>query len=199
MRLNLLAAAAALALNFGAGTSEASTITCNFVQGNLSNTTDYELSVSGAAACGLEGNDDVAALGSIPGVFAAPPVWTLASKTDKPADGDGFLTLTGLNPTTATGGTWSISAFPDLTQIAVVLKAGNNFAAFLLTPFIDGGSWFSSRGISHASVYYRSCNAGDPGCGVTPTPNVIPLPAAGWLLLAGVGGLAAIRRRRKAA
>lgn len=31
------------------------------------------------------------------------------------------------------------------------------------------------------------------------TPEVIPLPAAGWLLLAGVGGLAAMRRRKTAA
>lgn len=31
-----------------------------------------------------------------------------------------------------------------------------------------------------------------------PTPP-IPLPAAGWLMIAGLGGLAALRRRRKAA
>ncbi|MEM6371462.1 MAG: VPLPA-CTERM sorting domain-containing protein [Pseudomonadota bacterium] len=29
-------------------------------------------------------------------------------------------------------------------------------------------------------------------------PNVIPLPATGWLLLAGFGGMAALRRRKKA-
>jgi hypothetical protein len=30
-------------------------------------------------------------------------------------------------------------------------------------------------------------------------PNVIPLPAAGWLLIAGLGGLAAVKRRKRAA
>ncbi|SFU15094.1 THxN family PEP-CTERM protein [Sedimentitalea nanhaiensis] len=33
----------------------------------------------------------------------------------------------------------------------------------------------------------------------TTNVNVVPLPAAGWLLLAGVGGLAAVRRKKKAA
>lgn len=31
------------------------------------------------------------------------------------------------------------------------------------------------------------------------TPPVVPLPAAGWMLMAGIGGLAAMKRRRKAA
>lgn len=36
--------------------------------------------------------------------------------------------------------------------------------------------------------------------GEDPTnPNVIPLPAAGWLMITGLGGLAMLRRRRKAA
>lgn len=34
---------------------------------------------------------------------------------------------------------------------------------------------------------------------VPPNPNPVPLPAAGWMLLAGMGALAASRRRRKAA
>ena len=44
---------------------------------------------------------------------------------------------------------------------------------------------------------------GEPGGGGSKSGydgfGVIPLPAAGWLLLAGVGGLAAMRRRKKAA
>lgn len=35
------------------------------------------------------------------------------------------------------------------------------------------------------------------GIDVTPTINVVPLPAAGWMLIAGVGGLGAMSRRRK--
>ncbi|MDB5661592.1 MAG: sorting protein [Cypionkella sp.] len=30
------------------------------------------------------------------------------------------------------------------------------------------------------------------------TPAAVPLPAAGWLMIAGLGGLAALRRKRKA-
>lgn len=32
---------------------------------------------------------------------------------------------------------------------------------------------------------------------LTPPPSAVPLPAGGWLMLAGVGGLAAMRRRRR--
>jgi hypothetical protein len=35
--------------------------------------------------------------------------------------------------------------------------------------------------------------------GLEVTPSVIPLPAAGWLLIAGVGGLAALKRKKRAA
>ena len=47
-------------------------------------------------------------------------------------------------------------------------------------------STLGNRGLSHISFY-------DTG-----TTAPIPLPAAGWLMVAGLGGLAALRRRKTA-
>lgn len=71
----------------------------------------------------------------------------------------------------------------------MVLKAGNTFGAFLLNAAeYMVGTWFTDRDLSHASVYY----------GGTPQPAPILLPATGFLLLGGLGGLAMLRRRKKA-
>ncbi|MBT8460370.1 MAG: VPLPA-CTERM sorting domain-containing protein, partial [Boseongicola sp.] len=47
--------------------------------------------------------------------------------------------------------------------------------------------------LSHISVYGYNCE----GDGCDDPGTVIPLPAAGWLLLGGLGGLAALRRRKE--
>lgn len=54
-----------------------------------------------------------------------------------------------------------------------------------LTPLNPGGN---RAGLSNVTFFDTE---------LTPTPSPIPLPAAGWMLLAGIGGLAAMRRQRK--
>ncbi len=100
----------------------------------------------------------------------------------------------------STSGHWSFVTDEDSPQAPhyLVLKAGNTnsgggwvvYDIFGLTE----GDWntcdeeggLDCKDLSHISFY----NTG--------TPPVVPLPAAGWLMIAGLGGLAALKRRKKA-
>jgi hypothetical protein len=91
-------------------------------------------------------------------------------------------------PTAPVGKIW--------TDFVIAFKTGQgnldpDWAAFLLPNGVTSGSWSISgqQALSHANLYAKLAD--------TPV-NVIPLPAAGWLLLAGVGGLAAMRRKKAA-
>ena len=93
-------------------------------------------------------------------------------------------------------GTWSFAANPSLTHgpAYMVVKAATNWALYALDGALSG-DWSTAglmtpngknqAGVSHISFY----NSAAP----------VPLPAAGWLLIAGLGGLGALARRRKAA
>ncbi len=77
--------------------------------------------------------------------------------------------------------------------VVYVFKQSNDFAAYLFdktaaptSGAFDLSVFPNSDSLSHISIY-----AG----GQT---TVVPLPAAGWLMLAGIGGLAALRRKKKA-
>ena len=93
-------------------------------------------------------------------------------------------------------GTWSFAANPSLTHrpAYMVVKAATNWALYALDGALSG-DWSTAglitpngknqAGVSHISFY----NSAAP----------VPLPAAGWLLIAGLGELGALARRRKAA
>jgi hypothetical protein len=92
-------------------------------------------------------------------------------------------------------GTWSFTGNSTLTHLPayMVVKASTNWALYAL----DGalfGNWSTAglmtpngknqAGVSHVSFY----NSAAP----------VPLPAAAWLLIAGLGSLGAMARRRYA-
>ncbi len=74
-----------------------------------------------------------------------------------------------------------------------VIEAADTFLA-TISGFEEADSYFSpiatafSPGVSPPP---------DPIPDPDPTPPVVPLPAAGWLLIAGIGGLAAMKRRKE--
>ncbi|MBB5520017.1 VPLPA-CTERM sorting domain-containing protein [Amphiplicatus metriothermophilus] len=104
------------------------------------------------------------------------------------------LVLTG----DAQSGTWALTGISSLAGLDVMLvfKGGTiadpaPLIAYLVADIM--GSYLSPffgpsgqvQDISHVSVYYRE--------------TVIPLPAAAWLMLAGLAGLGFAGRRRKTA
>lgn len=64
----------------------------------------------------------------------------------------------------------------------------------------DNPFFFADYGVTGKLLSFSvEANALEDNWTVTGISAAVPLPAAGWLLLAGVGGLAAMKRRKKAA
>lgn len=85
----------------------------------------------------------------------------------------------------ATAGEWSYSG-PGIATL-IVLKVSNQYAVYLYNDAITDsmpnmGSWstadLDSKGLSHITAY-----------------SVVPIPAAGWLMLSALG-LLGVRRRK---
>lgn len=179
----------ALAVGMSLLAASASAATCGI--GEIT----FELNTAGGADC-IAGND----LGAN-GVTAQDlevvgmTGWILGDSTDNTAASDGVVTFASAPTTNDTSGTWELNDFTGYV-VMIVLKADNYFAGF--SPIIGtSGDWnisfFNSNAnggqgsiegkeLSHASVYYQV--------------SEVPLPASAFLLLAGIGGIAVLRRKK---
>lgn len=111
--------------------------------------------------------------------------------------GDSFELKSGSNFNDFKGSNNVIFNFYEATEI--VLNSG--FGASILAPNAD--IWANTGGADMFLVgnnIVQKIEIRQPFDGSLPPPsvNVVPLPAAGWMLIAGLGALAAVGRRRAA-
>ncbi len=86
------------------------------------------------------------------------------------------------------GFSMGLDAVEGYSLFAVLIKSAQEHIIYYDNMFEDMDTLLlGNKGVSHISYF-----------GVEDDMTPVPLPAAGWMLLAGVGGLGALRRRKKA-
>jgi len=143
----------------------------------------YTLDDSTAAAC-FAGNDNNVIAKDPNFVLFGQSGWLLADKNDDNTVGSP-ITFLDAPANGDKSGTWQISgwAAQSYNNLVITLKAGNGFGAFLLDENTTSGTWASTKGLSHASIFYQN----------TPL-TTMPLPAGAWLLISGFAGMGLARR-----
>jgi hypothetical protein len=198
MKTSILGAAAVTAaLGFWtAGSVEAAT--CNVPLGGP-NSQDYTVNVATVVECASGNlNDGTLMIGTTEFTQGIDDTGTSTA---------GSPISWGTDPMSNEGGSgllpWSINLIAGWTgDVLLSLKQANSYGLFDVTASCDfgnsvcSGTWSaftnnpgggSENDLSNTRAWYA-----------TDSVNVIPLPAAGWLLVAGLGGLMAMRRRKQA-
>ena len=205
-RVALIAAVVAGAAVLGmAGTrADAATFACNSVASPIPDVTSYVTGTSGCEFSNVLGNDSEADVNAEE--FFGFSDWTFVARDNNLNGTDEGVTAALTISGNTKSGSWSIAGMAN-TDFMLVFKGGNLnntvpgsvIGYFLSTvsgsyrsPLLNDNN-FNPRDISHVSLYSR-----DSGGGITP-PNPIPLPAAAWLLLSGIGGLGVMGWRKRRA
>lgn len=157
-------------------------------------------SVTGALSClGIfNGNNSNSDVGGLFGIAD----WSDEFKIDSNA---GTLDFAGTTLTVSNSDkTWSLSNAGTYASMMFVLKGGPTWSAFNMDTSVLGGSWDTQSmltgegsrgaGLSHWSVYVFGERLDNPPPDESPDP--VPLPAAGWMLIAGIGAIFSMRRRK---
>ena len=155
-------------------------------------------SLTTSTACEVYTGNDKNLVG--PGSTDAQPFgisdWTLAwSSDDGQVANQPDFGLAG--DFVGTDGTWSVNSFLNYSQIMIVLKAGPDFASYLIDVASTSGLWTTDGvlentngtpfAVSHISFYFAG----------TPSTAPVPLPAALPLFLSGIAAAAYGRRKKK--
>lgn len=178
----------ALALVFAGSASQAATCAAKKVSFFAENATEA-FCVSGNVKKGVSGQFDAAM-----GTFGVTD-WTLGDRTDNAGDqAVTFLTTPVLQKRRF--GDWALNSLNGFNSVMLVFQTKKAFGAFLVDPANLAGDWKSVKKLLSVSVWYSpSSRNGDT---TPPNPAAVPVPAAGLMLAAGLGGLAMLRRRRRA-
>jgi hypothetical protein len=129
---------------------------------------------------------------------------------DTPANNVGPLINPGTTGAGTQSGTWAVANFTNVLDAMLIVKAGNQFAAYFLNTAFTSGIWGTlgllvgsgqTPNVSHIALYEVACG-GTTGISCPSNQGTTPLPGAVWLfgtVLAGGAGFGQWRKRRKAA
>lgn len=160
---------------------------------------DSSASYNTFGSCTGTGNDNFATLSAIvASLFGDEGITVTETGSFTPGGGTGAEFLTATRPADgffSSGFNSSTITFTGLPTdtIFVSIKQKNSFELF---PVLGGLPLTLTHSLGGDDISHVSTLAGNVPPPPPPPTNPIPLPAAAWMLLAGIGALAGVRRAR---